>query len=581
MKRAARRLPGRWGTLGAVLLLLAGCKTPRFGSPPSPPAPTEPALFSDVAAAAGIRFQHTNGATGQKRFVEITGSGCAFVDYDRDGWLDVLLLDAGPLPGQPGRARNGLYHNTGDGKFVDVTSGSGLESTGYAQGVAAGDFDNDGYPDLYITAYGGNRLLRNDAGAGRFIDVTQAAGVGDTDQGKRYALSAAWGDYDRDGRLDLFVTHYARWSFEIDRPCRNVLKSLSYCSPEAYEGDRCRLYRNLGNGRFADVSGPSGVNRARGRGMGMAWLDYNRDGWQDIFVACDMEPNLLFRNSGKGTFTEVADEAGVALGEMGSPLSGMGVAVGDYDQDGREDLHVTNFSYQPNSLFWNAPGAQFENRCGPAGISEASHLPLGWGTEFLDYDRNGFPDLVVANGHIHEDVAETLAVLSFRQPKSLYQNNGTGGFTAVKAGLGDLAVPVVSRGLAVGDFDNDGGVDLLVNNQNGTAQLLRNQAARDRHWISFVLEGRSANRDGRHARLRVRAGERVLHGVVRAGSSFCSSSDPRVYFGLGEVERVDEVTVEWPGGRRSVARGLQSNQMWRWTEGDAAPKPIRMAPRGT
>ena len=557
-----------------ALALLAGC-TPRAGKQVTPPPASPPAtvpLFTDVAGTAGIGFRHSNGAAGKKYFVEITGSGCAFIDYDQDGWLDALLLDAGPLPGGAGTQRNGLYHNTKDGRFTDVTPGSGLEHTGYTQGVAAGDFDNDGYPDLYVTGYGGNHLFHNEAGTGRFTDVTTAGGVGDTDRGKRFALSAAWGDYDRDGRLDLFVTHYARWTY---KPCRNVLKEPAYCSPEAYEGDTCRLYRNLGGGRFADVTESTGVNRAGGRAMGVAWLDYDRDGWQDIFVACDLQPNLLFKNTGKGGFREMAQTAGVALGEMGNPLSGMGVAVGDYDQDGKEDLHVTNFSYQPNSLFWNGPGGLFENRSAVSGLGEASHLPLGWGTEFLDYDRDGFPDLVVANGHIHEDVARTKADLTYQQPKSLYRNDGQGGFKPIREGLGDLALPTVSRGLAIGDFDNDGGVDVLVNNVNGPAQLFRNQGSQERHWISFVLQGRTSNRDGRHSRLRLRAGGRVLRGEARAGSSYCSSSDPRVYFGLGNLQRVDEVTVEWPGGRRRTARGLAADQVWRWTEGEPGPKPAR------
>lgn len=563
----------RAGVLSVVLLL--GCVTGCHRKPAALPtiaAPARAGLFRDVAAEAGLRFLHSNGATGKKYFAEITGSGCAFLDYDQDGRPDVLLLDAGHLPGEPGTPHSALFHNLGGGRFAEVTSASGFHPTGYCQGVAVGDYDNDGYPDLYVTGYGGNRLFHNERGTGRFTDVTARAGVGDTEGGPRYALSAAWGDYDGDGKLDLFVCHYARWTPATNRPCYDSRHVLGYCQPVAYAGDTPRLYRNLGNGSFADVTHATGLDKVSGRAMGVAWLDYDGDGHEDLFVTCDMQPNLLLRNTGAGGFREVAERAGVAYGDMGTPLSGMGIAVGDYDNDGREDLHVTNFSNQPNSLYRNEGRQLFENRTAASGLAEASNPFLGWGCEFLDYDRDGWRDLVVANGHFQEEVERTAPGITYRQPKSLYRNTGDGRFQFVTEGLGDLAVPTLGRGLAVGDYDGDGRLDVLVNNMNGPAQLLRNTGGDAGHWVSFQLRGTRCNRDARHARITLRASGRRQFAEARAGSSFCSASDPHVYFGLGPAVKLDEVEIQWSGGPRVRARNLSVDRVWQWTEGDGSPR---------
>jgi hypothetical protein len=560
----------------AALLMLSGCTGARKPAPPagSPSAIAQPGLFQDVAGAAGIRFQHASGATTDHRFAEITGSGCAFLDFDRDGWLDVFLLDAGSLDSGKPPARNALYRNV-EGRFQDITEDSGLVSTGYSQGVAVGDYDNDGYPDLYVTAYGRNHLFHNERGSGRFKDVTEPAGVADVDQGPRYSLSAAWGDYDRDGDLDLFVTHYVVWRPETDQPCVNALGKRGYCSPEKYQGDRSRLYRNEGNGTFKDVSERTRIGQAKGRAMGAVWLDFDDDGWEDLFVTCDLTPNLLFRNTGKGGFEEVALDANVAYGEMGTPLSGMGVAAGDYDNDGREDLHVTNFSHQPNSLFLNRGRGLFENTSVLSGIAEPSNLLLGWGCEFLDYDLDGRQDVVVANGHIQEEIARLVPGLTYAQPKSLYRNLGDGLFRSLPDGIGDLAVPTVARGLAVGDYNNDGRPDLLVNNQNGAAQLLRNQGTGTAHSLSIELVGRRSNRDGQQARITVYAAGKRQVRRARTNGSFCSSSDPRVLFGTGTAVTVDRVEVRWPGGATVLTRHLASDRIWRWTEGEPAPRELR------
>ena len=559
--------------LAAMSLAAGGCRGTRPVSQTATPDTTPP-LFVDAAESSGIRCTHSNGAAGRKNFVEITGSGCAFLDYDRDGRPDVLLLDAGPLPGGSGAQRNGLFHNMGGGRFVDVTESSGLAHTGYTQGVAVGDYDGDGYPDLYLTAYGGNRLFRNIHGSGKFEDTTTRAGVGDLDGGKRYSLSAAWGDFDRDGRLDLFVTHYARWSFETNQPCLDALHTLGYCSPEKYEGDVCRLYRNNGNGTFVDVTHATGADQAKGRAMGVVWLDFDGDGWEDLFVTCDLQPNLLLRNGAGKHFREVGMNAGVAVGEMGAPLSGMGIAAGDYDNDGREDLHVTNFSHQPNSLYRNEGRGLFENASVASGIAEPSNAPLGWGCAFLDYDNDGYQDLAVANGHIQNNIEQLVPGLTYRQAKSLYHNDRNGRFEPVLRGLGDLAQPTVSRGLAVADFDGDGRPDLLVNNQNGKAQLFRNAAPNTGHWIFLTLEGTRSNREGLQARILLQAGKLRQLREVRAGSSFCSSSDPSAHFGLGASVVADRVEVRWPSGVISRTEHLPGDRSWLWREGEKAARPL-------
>lgn len=585
MKCSRHSLPRLLPALAAgfAILTAAGCGAglgPRKDQPAGAGVPAHgKGLFRDVAGEAGLRFTPRSGTTAEHLFSEITGSGCAFLDFDRDGWMDVLLLSPGPLAAGRSSSRNGLFRNRG-GRFHEITAGSGLEETGYAQGVAVGDYDGDGFPDLYITGYGGNHLFHNEGGTGRFREVTASAGVGDLDQGRRYALGAAWGDYDRDGDLDLAVAHYAVWSPETDEPCFNALKKRGYCSPEKYAGDHPRLYRNDGGGRFTDVSTDAGWARAIGRGMGIAWLDYDGDGWQDLFIACDLMPNLLFRNTGQGRFTEVAVEANVAFGEMGSPLSGMGVAVGDYDGDGREDLHVTNFSHQPNTLFRNQEGGVFENASVTSGLAEPSNPLLGWGCAFLDYDLDGWQDLIGANGHIQEEIARLVPGLTYAQPKSLYHNEGDGSFRSVDEGVGDLASPSVSRGLAVADFDNDGRPDVLVNNQNSPAQLLHNEAARGQHWIAFQLEGRGKNRAAIHARLQLLAGHRRQSRVVRQNDSFCSSEDPRLYFGLGDRDHAEQVEVQWPTGRKARAVTLAADRVWRWVEGEPSPRAGRVGAKG-
>jgi hypothetical protein len=532
-------------------------------------APAAPVgLFEDVAAASGLQFTHSNGGTGQFWMIEVTGSGCAFFDYDNDGFPDVFLVQSGPLPGSPGVRRNGLHHNVGGRgapRFVNVTEGSGLEDAGYGQGVAVGDYDNDGFEDVFITGYGGNHLYRNLGGTGRFEDVTRRAGLSDTEGGPRYATAAAFGDYDNDGLLDLYVCHYCPWTPAQNKVCHDTRHQRDYCAPDVYDPAPHRLYHNLGGGRFEDVSRSSGIGKARGRGLAVAWVDFDGDGREDIYVADDMTPNLLWHNLGGGRFQEIAVEAGCAFSESGTPLSGMGIGVGDYDNDGREDFFVTNFSGQPNSLYRNAGQGRFEDVSMASGVALPHMKFLSFGCEFFDYDADGWRDLIVANGHVQLRVESNFDGVSYAERKQLFHNDA-GHFAEVTAKLGDLARPTVSRGLAVADVDNDGGLDFLVNNQNGPAQLFMNRAPRG-HWISFKTVGTRSNHDGRHARITITAGGRRQTTEVRSGSSFASHSDPRVYFGLGAASRVDRVEIRWPSGVRDTARELPADAIYLATEG--------------
>jgi hypothetical protein len=573
----------------AVVLLaavLAGCAYRQQVDGRAAAATPAPGLYTNTARAAGIDFRHSHGGHGRHYLLETTGAGVAAFDYDGDGHVDIFFLQSGQLPWEGRAARspaplNRLYRNRGDGTFQDVTSGSGLEDTGYGQGVAVGDYDGDGWDDLFVTAYGGNRLFRNLAGSGRFADVTAIAGVADLSGGKRWCASAAFGDYDNDGLLDLYVTRYARWSPETDKQCLNPRGEPSYCSPEIYPGEEHLLYRNLGNGKFRDVSAAAGITRHSGHGLGVAWVDYDLDGWEDIFVPNDLSPFFLWRNNRNGTFTNVGEPAGVAYSDMGQLLSGMGVAVADFNGDGLQDLFVTNFSGQMNALFRNEKGGVFTNVTVPSGIGPASFMRLGFGCEFVDFDRDGLADLLVGNGHVNEDVGAYSQGIEYAQPKSLLRNNGNGTFKDVLEGLGDLAVPHVTRGLAVADFNGDGHLDAVTVNQNGPAELLMYTGPDTGAWISVRTRGKGrggSNANGYHARITVRAGGRTQVKEVRSGSSYASHSDAAAYFGLGNVARVDELRIDWHASRTvTVARNVEAGRGYLAREGGALQPVVARA----
>ncbi len=549
------------------------------------------ALFEDVADRAGIHFVHTSGATGKFYFVENTPAGCAFFDYDNDGWLDVFLVQSGPSepPGTvTNRPRCALYHNNGNGTFTDVTAGSGLDTDlGYGQGVAVGDYDNDGYEDLFVTAYGGNHLLHNELGKREqekgkgenalhptpytlhplFKDVTAQMGLGKL-HSTGYATSAAFGDYDNDGRLDLYVCYYTPWTWKADKPCHDPMNRPEYCTPEIYEAETHRLYHNDGT-HFTDVSEKAGITKAKGRGLSVAFVDYDGDERQDIFVANDLTPNMLWHNNGNGTFTNVAVEAGCAYDSSGAVMAGMGIGVADYDHSGRESLYVGNFTNLPNMLYRNMGGGRFQDASAEAGLALPHMKFLTFGCEFMDYDADGWPDLFVANGHVQVHADTILEGVGYKERKQLFHNERNDAFREITdpALLGDLAVPTVARGLAIGDFDNDGRLDALVNNQNGPAQLFHNRDRSPNHWVSFKTVGTRSNRDGRHARFVLTAGGVRQTATVRGGSSYLSYSDPRVYFGLGPATRVTKVEVRWPSGRQDVLQDVPADASYIVTEG--------------
>lgn len=570
--KPVRAVPNRWRRLTAMLLplLLAGCNKPV--PTPALPAAQTPGLYQDIAAQAGVAFRYDPGARGEHNILETTGSGCAFFDYDADGRPDLLLLQSGPLPWEHAPApepRNRLYHNLGNGKFADVTQGSGLEDTGYSQGVAVGDVNRDGFDDLFITGYGANYLMLNQGGRGTFRGATGAAGLGVSGQ-DRWATSAAFGDYNNDGALDLYVCRYARWSRKSNRPCKNPLGQSSYCSPELYPGDEGSLYRNNGDGTFTDVTKAARMSGFPARGLGVAWLDFNADGWEDLFVANDLNPYRLWKNNGDGTFTDTAVSAGVAYSDLGQVLSGMGIGVRDYNGDGREDLFVTNFSGQMNALYRNDGRGFFTNVTHPSGIGAASLNLLAFGCEFLDFDRDGHSDLLVGNGHIYEDIEAYSQGVDYREPKSLLRNRGDGTFEVVSKNLGSLAAPRVTRGLATSDFDLDGHLDVVTNNQDGPAELLRYSGTASGHWISISTRGTRSNPNGYHARIKIRAGGKTQFAEVRSGSSYCSHSDATVYFGLGEATQIDELEIVWHGSKTVTrARQLTADRAYQVTEGRA------------
>lgn len=591
---AARRLSARIALLLPAVLAMGGCGrgNTRPAEPPSPAVTTalspraaaaSPRVtsseirFTDVSAAAGLHWSYTNGATGRHLFVETTGGGAALFDFDNDGNLDLFAPQGGPVPGAAGNAtrfptRNVLYHSDGQGHFTDVTAGSGLDAfTGYGQGVAAADYDNDGRADLYVTAYGGNHLFHNEGG-GRFADVTRTAGVGDRAAELPWPLSAAWGDYDNDGRLDLFVCHYVRWSPALDRHCPRADGQLAYCRPQVYEGSHCRLYRNDGDGTFQDETARSGIGKLTGKSMGAAWLDVDDDGWLDLFVSNDTMPNFLLHNNHDGTFTDRGLTAGVGVGPSGEPLSGMGIGLGDYDRDGREDLFVVNFAGQPKSVFRSLGKGYFVDRSYASNIASTNLQFLGFGLECVDYDLDGYPDLVVGNGHVLDNPDVLGNGTTYTQSQQLFHNQHDGTFAEDRRSLGDLVQPRVTRGLAVGDYDNDGDIDVVMAAQNGPLQLFRNDGGNRNHWITLRLEGVQSARDAVGARLSVRADHGAQTAWVRGGSSYCSQSDLRVTFGLGADTAIRSLQVRWPRGRVQRFGSLQGNRFY-WLREGSSPVP--------
>ena len=531
--------------------------------------------FADVTAQAGIRFVHNSGAFGEKYLPETLGAGGLFFDADGDGWQDILLINS---TNWPGRAAVGstpaLYRNGGNGSFTDITARSGLDIELYGMGGAAADFDNDGHVDLYLTALGSNRLLRG-VGDGTFVDVTAKAGVGDSG----FSTSALWFDYDKDGALDLFVANYVEWTIDTDLFCTLDGETKSYCTPESYRGQSPTLYRNRGNGTFEDVTGQAGLYDPSSKGLGVAMLDFDDDGWMDLFVANDMEPDRLYRNQGDGTFTDVGVVTGVAFSEAGVARAGMGVDAADYDGSGRPSLVVGNFSNEMIALYHNGGGGLFIDEAPRSAVGRASLLTLAFGCFFFDYDLDGRPDIFVANGHVADDIERVQSRVTYAQPPHLFRNLGEGRFEEVTAELGvALAQPMVARGAAYGDIDNDGDLDVLVTVNNGAARLFRNDGGNANNVLRVRTIGAVSNRDGigAHVEVSVRGGA-TLWQIVKTGSSYASQSELPLTFGLGKATMVDTVRVTWPSGVVDTIDTLRSDQQVTIQEGTGVvdARPIR------
>jgi hypothetical protein len=524
----------------------------------------------DVTRSAGLEFVHNNGAYGAKFLPETMGPGCAFLDYDNDGWLDILLINGQDWRGRA-RSTPKLYRNNRNGTFTDVTRAAGLDIELYGMGVAVGDYDNDGYPDLYITAVGQNRLFRN-TGRGGFVDVTNRAGLGSR---MAFSTSAMWVDYDRDGHLDLFVCNYVRWSPELDVRCSLDGVRKSYCTPEAYRGATCWLFRNKGDGTFEDVTARAGVFDPSSKSLGVAMLDVDGNGWPDVFVANDTQPNKLYRNNGDGTFTEAAVPLGVAFSEDGRARAGMGVDTGDYRRTGRMAIAVTNFDNEMMGLYEaTASGEGYTDRAMATGVGAASRRRLGFGCLFGDFNLDGNLDLIAVNGHIDDTVRAAGRGVSHAQVPHLFLNDGSGHFQDVAAAVGEgFATPKIGRGIATGDFDNDGDLDVLITTNGGPAYLYRADVAGGNRSIRFELEGRKSNRDAIGAVVKVTDAAGTQMQMVKSGSSYLSSSSRRLTFGTGNRGEVNRVVIYWPSGRTDEFGRLAAGQTYRCVEGEA-PKAL-------
>ena len=502
--------------------------------------------LKDITKSAGIDFKHNSGAYGGKLLPETLGSGCAFLDYDNDGYQDILLVNSMDWPGHKrGRSTLKLYRNNRDGTFTDVTKTSGLDVELYGMGAAVGDYNNDGFPDILVTCVGQNRLFHN-TGKGTFVDVTKTSGL----LGRQaFSTSAVWFDYDRDGLLDLFVCNYVNWSPEHDVFCSLDGKNKSYCTPEAYRGETCWLFHNRGNGTFEDVTAASGIFDTSSKSLGVAMIDFDQDGWPDLFVANDTQPNKLYRNLRNGKFKDSAVEAGLAFSNEGKARAGMGVDVGDFESSGRPGIAITNFDNEMVGLYRSPSAGQFDDVSLAAGVGGPSKTTLGFGCGFADLDLDGRLDLVVANGHIDDTVRNIRGNVGYAQPPHLFLNLGNGKFQDVASTYGgDFAAPRVGRGLAFGDFDRDGDVDILLTTNNGPAYLFRNDVQSGNKSLRLYLTGTKSNRDALGAVVRIFLGGISQMRVVRGGSSYLSQSERALTFGVGKADQVDRITVLWPSG---------------------------------
>jgi enediyne biosynthesis protein E4 len=546
---------------GAASASVAGFPLDAFAASPST---SHGFRLTEVTAQAGIHFRHNSGAYGGKLLPETLGSGCAFLDYDRDGWQDILLINGSDWPGhRRERSTLKLYRNNRNGTFSDVTHSAGLDVEMYGMGVAVGDYDNDGYPDILITCVGQNRLFKN-TGKGTFLDVTKSSGLGGR---QALSTSALWFDYDRDGRLDLFVCNYVKWSEEHDVFCSLDGKHKSYCTPEAYRGETCWLFHNRGDGSFEDVTATSGIFDSSSKSLGVAMLDYDHDGWPDLLVTNDTQPNKLYRNLRNSTFKDSAVEAGIAFSAEGRARAGMGVDVADFDNSGNSGVAITNFDNEMTGLYRLSESGNYVDVATQSGVGMASKDKLGFGCIFLDADLDGALDLAVVNGHI-DDTVRNVNGVGYAQPPQLFLNSGKGTFADVAAEIGGgFSQAKVGRGLAYGDFDRDGDLDLLITTNNGPAYLYRNDVAAGNKSVRVRLVGTKSNRDAIGAMVKIFHGSSMQSRLVKGGSSYLSQSELPLTFGIGKRDKVDRVVVYWPSGRTEEFKNLSAGRSYECVEG--------------
>ena len=526
--------------------------------------------FTDVTAKTGIDFRHEDGRSGTYYFLETLGSGAAWFDYDQDGDIDIYFVNGADLPGMKSVVppANALYRNNGDDSFTDVTGEAGVGDPGYGFSCAVGDYDNSGFPDLYITNFGANVLYRNN-GDGTFTDVTMQTGVGDS----LWGASAAFADYDNDGNLDLFVANYVQFDIENNPEC-GTIGVRTHCGPGAFMGTASVLYRNVGDGTFTDVTDKSGVWNPNGKGMGVVWCDYDNDADLDLFVANDKVEDWLYRNEGNGTFKDVGLTSGVALNEMGAAYSSMAPIFGDIDNNGWFDLVITNFQDEPNSVYYNDGDGFFSDITYRSGIGGPTLTRLTWGADFADLDNDGWADLFVATGHLEEKVHLLNPTTTYPQQNQLFRNRGDRTFDDVSDSSGDgLLLKKVSRGAAFGDYDNDGDIDILVTNSNQTPDLLRNDTVNQNHWLVFTTIGTQSNRSGIGTRITISAGESTQMREVKSGGSYPSHSDLRLHFGLGESAVAEHVEIRWPSGLVVKYENIDANRFLIATEGRTLREP--------
>jgi hypothetical protein len=552
-----------------------------FAAHAAEPAQAPPvAYFVDNAEKAGLTMTSVFGGKDTKKYIiETTGTGVAIFDYDNDGWPDIFLVNGTTLEGFPAGTgpTNHLYRNNHDGTFTDVTTKAGLASTGWGQGVCAGDYDNDGWEDLYVTYYGKNRLYRNQQGV--FTEVGEKSGVAGT--GKPWGTGCAFVDYDRDGLLDLMVANYVDFDM-ANAPAPGERASCVWkgvpvmCGPRGLPGAKNILYHNLGGGKFEDVTAKAKIDQTSGHyAFSVTTLDFDDDGWPDIYVACDSTPSILYHNNRDGTFTDVAVTAGAAYNEDGREQAGMGSTVADYDGDGRLDIFKTNFSDDTSTLYHNNGNGTFDDVTFAAGLGLYTRY-LGWGTMFLDIDNDGWPDLLLVNGHVYPEVDKQNLGSTYQEPRILYRNNGNKTFTDISAQAGPGITEVrAGRGLAVGDLWNDGRMSAVISNLNAAPSLLVNQVRSANHWVGIRTVGTKSNRDGIGARLSVKAGTRVLVDEVRSGSSYDSNNDMRVHYGLGATAKIDWVQIRWPSGLTERFENVAVDAIHTLKEGSGVAVAVR------